>query len=526
MQDRLVEFRAGGWLVRAAPEHQELAGRLAQLSPLPQAVRLLRDDYRSYVGVLEVDGRLVVAKSSRLKNRGGWSRLITLLRPGEAASTLRACLHVRRHAIPVPEYICALERRSRGMIVDSWMFYFFIEAAPCVPEHYPLVLQALARLHRIGWVHGDPHIANFLWNDAGVHLIDCRPHLARLGRLSECYDFVRLANSRPAIATHLHSISRTRAYRIAAAYDRAVHRWRNLKRTVRAGIGRPRLHLAEAGFVCRLCGGNDLRLYYSQGNDRRYRFYRCQRCRLVNYDLSAGLNQEKYGDAFTDPLDVTHRHNRGQTATWTFVLSRIRRTGRLLDIGCGNGRILHLARQDGWHVQGLELSAHLTERVHATLGVPVEVSDFLLYDIRQSNVAQEGFDLVLLRHVLEHLPDPILAMEKIRGLLRPGGYAVLEFPNIDALDLRLKRVLEKVGLKRKRYAADYMPGHCNEYCRESFIHLLERAGFDLECWTTYSLRPLENTLYRLCPWGNKARALIRRRSDEGTGVAGEEGGAD
>ncbi len=512
MKDGLIEFRQNGWLVRAVPAHQELARRLTQFAPPPPAVEPLRDDYRSYVGVFEVDGLLVVAKSPRLKNEGGWSRFTTLLRSGEAAATVRACLHVRRKAIPVPEYICALERRSRGMIVDSWMFYFFVEATACGRDQYPLVVQTLQLLHQIGWVHGDPHIANFLGNDLGVHLIDCRPRPARFGRWSECYDFVLLVNSRPELARHLGSISGTCAYRLAAAYDRLIHGWRDVKHEVRSGIGRPRMHLAAPGFACRLCGGTDLRLHYTQGNDRRYRFYRCQRCRLVNYDLSAGLNQGKYGDAYVDPLDVEHRHNRGQTAAWDFVRSRLKSPGRLIDIGCGNGRILHLAHQDGWQVQGLELSPYMAERAQAALGVSVVVSDFLLYDVKRSDIAREGFDLVFLRHVLEHLPDPILAMAKIRDLLRPGGLAVLEFPNIDALDLRVKRALERVGLKRKRYAEHYVPGHCNEYCLESFTHLLRRTGFDLECWTTYSLQPVENALYQLCPWGNKARALIRRRS--------------
>ncbi len=45
---------------------------------------------------------------------------------------------------------------------------------------------------------------------------------------------------------------------------------------------------------CRLCDSGNLRLYYTQGNNSEYKFYKCNNCDLVNYDLAEGLNQSKY----------------------------------------------------------------------------------------------------------------------------------------------------------------------------------------------------------------------------------------
>ncbi|MBM3285894.1 MAG: hypothetical protein FJY88_00870 [Candidatus Eisenbacteria bacterium] len=240
MRNALVKFSHDGWLVRAAPGHERLARLLTRFTPPPPPVEPLRDDYRSYVGVFEVEGRRVVAKSPRMKNRASWNRLTTLLRTGESTATVTACLAVRSDGIPVPEYICSLERRSLGMIVDSWMFYLFVPGVPCGSDQYGLVVESLASLHRAGWVHGDPHIANFLRVGDGVQILDCRPRPARFGSLSECYDFVRLVNSEPDLAPHLGSRARTLPYRVARAYDRAIHGWRDVKREVRSGIGRPR----------------------------------------------------------------------------------------------------------------------------------------------------------------------------------------------------------------------------------------------------------------------------------------------
>ncbi len=205
--------------------------------------------------------------------------------------------------------------------------------------------------------------------------------------------------------------------------------------------------------ACRLCGSRNLKRYYTQGNQSQYEFYKCMNCKLVNYDLSKGLNQEKYAREYIDPSDHKHRHNAGQTQTYDFIRRTIGNSGKLLDIGCGNGRLLFLAQSAGWQVKGLERSGFLRDSIKKAIGLDVEVCDFLSYEPGEGDL----FDVVVLRHVLEHLPDPVLSMRRINSLLKIGGYAVLEFPNIEAPDLKFKRFLRKMGFHKKKYAPDYKP---------------------------------------------------------------------
>jgi SAM-dependent methyltransferase len=264
----------------------------------------------------------------------------------------------------------------------------------------------------------------------------------------------------------------------------------------------------QPDFNCRLCSGTELELYYRQGNDGRFSYYKCSRCGLVNLDLSAGIDQTQYTDEWVDPRDDDARHNRENDASFDFVRRYVPQPGRLLDIGCGHGRLLYRARQAGWQVKGIELSAHTAARVAETLDVPVVAGDFLTMPLDAADA--DRYDLISLRHVLEHLPDSRLAMGRIRAMLAGGGRVLLEMPNIEAWDKRLKRWLVNRGVYERRYPRDFMAGHCNEFCRESLEYLLRETGFRLVRWETYSKKAIGNLIYNHLPIGNKARALVQK----------------
>lgn len=75
---------------------------------------------------------------------------------------------------------------------------------------------------------------------------------------------------------------------------------------------------------CKLCAATDLPLFYTQGDRRQFRFYRCPRCRFVVYDMRSGVNQEKYILAAVDP-DAPTRQNRGHRQTYAFFAGATRR---------------------------------------------------------------------------------------------------------------------------------------------------------------------------------------------------------
>ncbi len=262
-----------------------------------------------------------------------------------------------------------------------------------------------------------------------------------------------------------------------------------------------------ADFPCRLCAGTDLNLYHSMGNDGRFRYFKCSNCKLVNYDLAAGLGQEQFEVLDKDPTDDADGWNQQKDRSFEFVRRYIKSPGSMLDIGCGSGRLMFVARRAGWQVKGLELSPEMAEFVHDKLGEDVVVADFL--EVEPRTISAIPFDLISLRHVLEHLPDCLLAMRKLRALLRPGGYILIEIPNVESISKRVKRFMARVGLRRPNYPPDMVIGHANEFCRPSFEYLLRETGFTLVRWETYSKKPIANYIYNRVHIGGSARALVK-----------------
>ena len=218
--------------IGSAPAFDPVVRDLArQCSPV------LRDDARSFVGVLTFAGRRIVAKSFHEQDRRLTARLLSLVRESRAFRTLRAMAALAAGGVSAPVGLLALERRRCGMVAESWLFYAHVEGKPAGAADVPAILALLARLHALGWVHGDPHIQNFLMVDGDACMLDPGPHRNRWGKIGEWYDVVLLRRSRPDLADVVPIDRSSMAFRAAEAYDRWVHDWRRLKRTVRSWFG-------------------------------------------------------------------------------------------------------------------------------------------------------------------------------------------------------------------------------------------------------------------------------------------------
>lgn len=78
-------------------------------------------------------------------------------------------------------------------------------------------------------------------------------------------------------------------------------------------------------------------------------------------------------------------------------------------------------------------------------------------------------DLIIMSQILEHLRDPILALEKLRTKLAPGGYLLLDTPHLGGLDYRLFR--------RQYWGGYHLPRHLHLFTKNSLAEAAKRLGY-------------------------------------------------
>ena len=99
----------------------------------------------------------------------------------------------------------------------------------------------------------------------------------------------------------------------------------------------------------------------------------------------------------------------------------------LLDIGCGTGWNSSLWQKKGFDVTGLEPSQ--TRREFGEKRYGLKMIDCHVEELH----TLDNFDVVVMRHVLEHFAEPFSVLEKVYDLLNPGGLIVIALPNINSI---------------------------------------------------------------------------------------------
>lgn len=220
---------------------------------------------------------------------------------------------------------------------------------------------------------------------------------------------------------------------------------------------------------CLLCGRDGPEPVAVQ---KGYRIVRCAGCGLAWVDPRpapeeiAPLYSEYHArDGGTE--DGWNRLMRGIFRESADMLEPFRdalRAPRLLDVGCGYGGFVSLMRSRGWEAEGVELSPVAVAAASAK-GIPVRLGT-----LEEFPGPDAAYRAVTLFYVLEHLPDPMAALEKAFALLEPGGALLLRIPDTTPI----VRALSPFGLGKTLYDP---PFHLFDIPTPALERMLAAAGF-------------------------------------------------
>lgn len=191
------------------------------------------------------------------------------------------------------------------------------------------------------------------------------------------------------------------------------------------------MHNADANVVaCRMCTGT--MRPWRRVPSRDALFFRCRECGVVMLDparwpsnVREYYSEEYYPESFAGRESVM-AHFVGRLP---LIERFVPRGARVLEIGAASGELLHLLKERGYEVRGVELSARAARQARDLYGLDVRAGT--LEDV----AFEKGqFDAVLFFHVLEHMEEPRTFLAEVRRVLAPGGVAVIEVPNPTCFD--------------------------------------------------------------------------------------------
>jgi 2-polyprenyl-3-methyl-5-hydroxy-6-metoxy-1,4-benzoquinol methylase len=255
---------------------------------------------------------------------------------------------------------------------------------------------------------------------------------------------------------------------------------------------------------CIACGCAGVELYdgltdYLEGTPQTWRMVRCAR--------------EACGMLWLDPMPVEadlikayatyHTHSRRSRGAAELALSALNATcklasrlldlsgglgrqrrqlrtmfigsappGKLLEVGSGSGRFLDRMRRAGWQVQGTDFDPAVAARVKEKYGLRVDVGN-----LAALHYPADGYDVVAMSQVIEHVHDPLALLRECRRVLRPGGRMVLSTPNA-------------AGLAHRRYGRCWRglepPRHLHIFTPGALAECAQACGLKVEMLRTLS----------------------------------------
>ena len=190
----------------------------------------------------------------------------------------------------------------------------------------------------------------------------------------------------------------------------------------------------------------------------------CKNCQLIymNPMEKVSKTNEYYSKAKNTHAPTIRESYLRTAESQVSLIQKYANGTNLLDIGCAQGFFLFGASKAGYATKGIEIAQDAAAYARREFGLDIEAKPF-----EELQFAENYFDVVTLWQVLEHVPYPLMMLEEVHRILKPGGLLVVSTPNIEAIPAKILR---------KRWW-DIKRLHINQFTTRTLTDILQNTGF-------------------------------------------------
>ena len=234
---------------------------------------------------------------------------------------------------------------------------------------------------------------------------------------------------------------------------------------------------------CDLCGSEKaspkfvLSDWLLERNEVVTQLVQCDECRLIYQNPRPTLTE--MADHYPPEYESYLPHPERRKASWLLrraiqyginkrcrLVTRHKRAGRLLDVGCAAGVFLRgMQGQGAWELYGVDISEYAARIAQAQHQLNVHIGT-----LEEAAFPDAFFDVVTLWDVLEHLHRPAVTLREIHRLLKPEGLVIIRVPNGESIDAKVFQ---------RYWAGLDAPRHLYVFSPQTLRELLEKNGFDV-----------------------------------------------
>ena len=237
---------------------------------------------------------------------------------------------------------------------------------------------------------------------------------------------------------------------------------------------------SPSGIPCNICGTVEQHVLFKEGKAQPAQIVKCPNCGLMYSSPRARPADHELHEAWESdgvlegvaadsghPYHWRYQKEAGQVRdfepTRQILKQHYPNGGRIIEVGSGLGYLLRSFKEDGWDVQGIDpwqATSAFTRSEHGFETIPTILEDAAIPDA--------SADVVVLLHVIEHVPDPIATLKEINRVLKPGGHLVMETPRYDTFMFKLLQHRER---------SIRCDGHIYFFTFDTLRQAYQKAGF-------------------------------------------------